>query len=374
MTAQRKLQQVIGIFKERRIAVWGIGRRFFSALLPVLEASGLVNNVEWLIDCSADKIGTDVSLSGRTITVYGPDILRGQTDNTIIIAAPVDYQTIRKEVQEKDYLNDVEMIAGAVLTESWYDLCLMNVKKPPEDYRRFQDQKIPKKIHTFWFSSDPIPVEYENCMGTWRRFCPDYEIIVWNLKTYTADDCLYYSQAVQQRQWAFASDYARADIVFREGGIYMDMDVEVVRPLDDLLYNEAYMGFENMEYVECGSGFGAVAGSIIIGEIRDVYKTIPFILPDGEQDRTTCPKRYSEVLWKHGLRKNGGFQLLENVTVFPFESLTAKSFGSGHIYRTKHTYTIHHHKGSWLPIDAGMRRDARYDLMKEYLDDGDALP
>ena len=147
----------------------------------------------------------------------------------------------------------------------------------------------------------------------------------------------------------------------------MDLDVEMIRPIDDLIYNDAYMSFESLGRIECGSGMGATKGNRIIDEICKSYESRPYFKEDGTWDNSTCPVRYTRVIEKHGLVKNGGFQFVEDITIFPFEVLTAKSFDTGIIYRTERTYTVHHHNGTWVPTLARDAMKRRYQEIGELL-------
>ena len=140
----------------------------------------------------------------------------------------------------------------------------------------------------------------------------------------------------------------------------MDLDVEMLRPIDDLLTNDAYMSFESLDRIECGSGMGAVKGNRILEEICESYEERPFIKEDGSMDLSTCPVRFTKVIEKHGLVKNGGFQEVEDITIYPFEVLTGKSFDTGIVYQTELSYTLHHHKGSWVPGTAKDAMERRY--------------
>lgn len=104
---------------------------------------------------------------------------------------------------------------------------------------------IPKKIHYCWFGGNPLPDSAKSCIASWRKFCPDYEIIEWNESNYDVNKIRYTQQAYACRKWSFVSDYARLDIIYQHGGIYLDTDVELLRPLDSLREYEGFMGFEN---------------------------------------------------------------------------------------------------------------------------------
>lgn len=120
---------------------------------------------------------------------------------------------------------------------------------------------IPKKIHYCWFGGNSLSSEVRKCIASWRRFCPDYEIIEWNEKNFDVDCIRYTADAYRDRRWAYVTDYARLKIVYEQGGIYLDTDVELLRPLDPLLENKVYFGMQRAGEVATGLGFGAEAGA-----------------------------------------------------------------------------------------------------------------
>ena len=216
-----------------------------------------------------------------------------------------------------------------------------------------------------------MPQLYLRCLDSWKKYAPDFEIKIWNLESYRPGRCLFFEQAIEHGNWAFASDYARADLLYRYGGIYMDLDVEMLRPIDDLLYNDAYMSFESQDRIECGSGMGAGPGHPILKEVCESYEERPYLKTDGTWDNSTCPVRYTKVIEKHGLRKDGGFQSVDDITVYPFEVLTGKSFDTGIIYNTQLSYTVHHHNGSWIPDPAHRAVRERYAKIQRFLAERD---
>ena len=123
---------------------------------------------------------------------------------------------------------------------------------------------IPKIIHYCWFGNGPIPEKDKKCINSWKKYCSDYKIIQWNEKNYDITKNKYMNQAYQQKKWGFVPDYARLDIIYTYGGIYLDTDVEIIKSFDSLLSNRGFAGFERPDYVNLGLGFGAEAENIII--------------------------------------------------------------------------------------------------------------
>ena len=129
---------------------------------------------------------------------------------------------------------------------------------------------IPKKIHYCWFGRNPLPESAKKCIESWKKYCPAYEIIEWNEDNFDLTENRYAREAYEQKKWAFVSDYARLKIVYEQGGIYMDVDVELIKPLDELTELDGYMGFEKeidgQMWIATGLGFGARAGHPIVGD------------------------------------------------------------------------------------------------------------
>ena len=148
---------------------------------------------------------------------------------------------------------------------------------------------IPKIIHYCWFGGNPLPELAQKCIASWKKYCPDYEIIEWNEANYDVSKCAYMKEAYQAKKWGFVPDYARFDIIHNHGGIYLDTDVEIIRSLDGLLENRAFMGFESENYVNPGLIIGGEAGSGEMECIMRWYETHHFMKESGEIDLTASP-------------------------------------------------------------------------------------
>ena len=207
---------------------------------------------------------------------------------------------------------------------------------------------IPKVIHYCWFGGNPFPDEYKKYMESWRKFCPDYEIIEWNESNYDVTKNKYMHEAYEAKKWAFVSDYARLDIIYNHGGIYLDTDVELIKSLDDLLINEAYMGFQDRIYVNTGLGFGAERGHETIKELRNYYNNIRFTNPDGSYNITACPIYQTRQLINRGLKRNNKKQIVAGITIYPLDYFAPKSPATLKMKITPNTYSIHHYSASWI--------------------------
>ncbi len=208
---------------------------------------------------------------------------------------------------------------------------------------------IPKIIHYCWFGGNEKPKLFKKCNKSWKKYCPDYEIIEWNESNFDLSSCpLYVRQAYEAKKWAFVSDYVRLKVVYDNGGIYLDTDVELKKNIDFLLDHKAFFGFERGKYIATGLGFGAEKGIEILLEIMQDYEGTPFIKNDGSYDLTTCPARNTKIFLTHGLEQNNSMQILNgDVLILPTVYLCPIDYYSGKLTHSKNTVAIHWFTSSW---------------------------
>lgn len=206
---------------------------------------------------------------------------------------------------------------------------------------------IPKQIHYCWFGRKPLPRLVGRCMESWERHCPDYTLTRWDESNAPLEDNLYVRQAYQAGKWAFVSDYVRLKALAEQGGIYLDTDVELVRPLDQYLPCEMFMGFESTRKIAT-CVVGAVPGHPFIGQLVELYRIRRFQEADGSLDETTNVEYITRELVRRGLRLNGARQQVGNISIYPAEYFSCKSLETGKIALTPHTAAVHHFQASWM--------------------------
>ena len=209
---------------------------------------------------------------------------------------------------------------------------------------------VPKIIHYCWFGGNPKPKLAEKCIKSWKKFCPDYQIIEWNEENFDVSAAPeYVCQAYAAKRWAFVTDYVRLKAMTEMGGIYMDTDVELVRPLDELLELPGFMGFQTNNEVATGLGFGARKGNSVVQALLRDYDALDFLKADGSADLTPCPERNTRVLQALGVRKDGTRQSIAEMEIFPAEYFCPMDFYSRELRVTPKTYSIHRYAESWKP-------------------------
>lgn len=209
---------------------------------------------------------------------------------------------------------------------------------------------IPKVIHYCWFGHNPLPPLAQKCIASWRKFFPDYEIKEWNENNFDINAIPYTAQAYKHKKYAFVSDYARFKILHENGGIYFDTDVEVIKPMDDILTKGAYFGRENESEFACnpGLGFACEPKSKLLEEMLDLYASMQFEAASGALNKKTIVEYFSEHLLKKGLQPKAGIIEFEGVYIYPSDYFCPKPSQFGKIQISENTRTIHHYAASWI--------------------------
>lgn len=216
---------------------------------------------------------------------------------------------------------------------------------------------IPKVIHYCWFGGNPLPALAEKCIASWKKYLPQYEIKRWDESNFEINIIPYTQQAYEAKKYAFVSDYARFWILYHYGGLYFDVDVEVIKPIDDIIEKGAYMGSQypilgednSLGFgVNPGLGFAVVAKNPVYKEFLDFYATLAFKKTDGTLNTETIVKYTTDILTKHGLKNSKGVQQLGDITIYPPEFFCPIDYDKRKIHITENTRTIHHYAESWF--------------------------
>lgn len=237
---------------------------------------------------------------------------------------------------------------------------------------------IPQIIHYCWFGGNTLPESAKKCIESWRKFLPDYEIWAWveaspqpspqerelnadKVMTFDVNVIPYTREAYEAKKFAFVSDYARFDILYQYGGIYFDTDVEVIKPLDDIIAKGAFMGREAGSWMKAydrpdglavapGLALGVEDGHPLYKEFLDVYKTLQFRLEDGTLNTKTICWHVTEILLKHGLTDNNEVvEQVAGVWIYPADVFCPMDHTQGNkVTLTDRTVSIHLYDCSWL--------------------------
>ena len=213
---------------------------------------------------------------------------------------------------------------------------------------------IPKIIHYCWFGRKPLPELAQNCLESWKRYFPDYEIKEWNELNFDVNQIPYIKDAYKAKKYAFVSDYARFWILYNYGGLYFDTDVEVIKPMNEILSKGPFMGFETQENegkmsfaVNPGLGLGTKPNLSFYKEVLDYYNDISFINLNGSYNQTTVVEHVTSLLERHGLQRINELQYCAGVYIYPKDYFCPMDYVTGEMNITENTYSIHHYMASW---------------------------
>ena len=207
---------------------------------------------------------------------------------------------------------------------------------------------IPKVIHYCWFGKGPIPEKEKQCIKTWEKFFPGYEMRFWNEENFDFFSCPFAIQAYEQKKYAFVSDYARAKLLYEYGGLYLDTDVKVVKSFTDLLEKaEGIVGFERKAFIGTAV-IACQAKDPCMKELLEYYETHDFIQEDGSFDNIANVSIMTDIMKERGLMLGGECQIIPGFEVFNRELFYPKKLDETEFRITDETVAIHMCSNSWL--------------------------
>ncbi len=205
---------------------------------------------------------------------------------------------------------------------------------------------IPKIIHYCWFGGNEKSKLIKRCIESWKKVCPDYEIIEWNESNFDIGICPYVKGAYDAKMWAYVSDYARFHILNQYGGIYLDTDVELLKPFDELLDNYAFAGFASDSVVATGLVFACEKDNWLCREVLSTYEGEEFI-NDSPEIILAIGRRVTSILVNHGLKTNGEKQNVDGIVIYPKYCFNPTD-GDMRAEVDNRAYSIHHYAATWF--------------------------
>ena len=222
---------------------------------------------------------------------------------------------------------------------------------------------IPKIVHYCWFGRNPLPESAVKCIDSWKKFLPDYQIKEWNEDNFDVNINPYTSDAYKAKKYAFVSDFARFWILYNYGGLYFDVDVEVVKPIDEIVEKGPFWGIENnggeSPLVAAGLGIGVPAGDTVYKEILDRYNSMKFLEEDGSICKFSMNPMISELFISRGLKGDGSVEKVGDHYFYPRDYFNPLDYFTGRLKKTENTRSIHWFMASWLPPEPKWKKKAK---------------
>lgn len=244
-------------------------------------------------------------------------------------------------------------------------------------YSRNINQKIktimiPKIIHYIWFGKKAMPDKIEKCINSWKKYLPEYKLMLWNEENFPIDEaCQFVKEAYKSGQYAFVSDYVRFYVLHKYGGIYLDTDVEFIKPLDDkILDNTAVLVLDNAGYIS-GSTIMAEAKNEFISDCIAHYHTMPFIKNDGTYNNEVINTHMQNRLKPFGYRISNCNQAVSYknnmICIYADEYFHVRSLLDGHLNLTQNSYCIHWHTILWASTKTKLINFFRINILVKIL-------
>lgn len=327
--------------KNKDIFVFGAGRALDSCL--DLYFSGI--KIHNIIDNNHDLWGNLINRNGEEIEIISlerfiSEIKDKNINNKLLMITSTFYAA--------EIIEDLDKIPELDGLECFSQILIRNTKEdiPPYDFSH-GIQKIPKKIHYIWVGGMKLPNEYKENIESWEKHNPEYEIIRWDESNYDFKKIPYMREAYESKAWGFVPNYARLDIIYHYGGIYLDTDVKVVKNLDSLLYDDAFFCMGCTDRVNQGCGFGAVAGHSVVLDMMKEFERNEFLLENGQPGKKPCHTFVHPVIKKYGFEICNEYQNKNGVVLYPNEVMSPLTvFGTDEFISDK-TLSIHKESGTW---------------------------
>lgn len=337
---------------DSRLVLFGSGAIGQVSTPEVLRNLGLLERIDCYIDNNQSKWGTYIEACGRNFEVRSPDYLQECNDNAVIILNISRFSEVIEQLEGMSCTNSMKCYVMPMMLI--HNFCM---KKSNGNPKISKDPLIPKKIHYMWLGRNPLPQKLERCINSWKEYCPDYEIIEWNEDNYDIGKHSYMRDAYEAKAYGFVPDFARIDILYNEGGFYLDTDVEIRRSIDDLRYQQAFCGVEKWQIINFGGLSGSIKGHPMLKEFLDSRQNVSFYNTDGSLNKNTCGFYDTKVAISHGYNINGETQCVDGMNIYAFDYFQPFDYMSGTINETENTHSIHWFNGGWLDEKMKMQNE-----------------
>ena len=326
-----------------RILMFGAGAIGQVSAPEILREYGLLSYVDCYLDNDQSKWGAQLEVCGKNFEIKPPVYLEECKGAAVILLNISRYTEVIRQLETMHCTEGMDCyIMPMMLLQNF---CTEKSKGAPV----FTDQAlIPKKLHYMWLGKNPLPDNLQKCIESWKKYCPDYEIIEWNEDNYDIGKHIYMKHAYEAKAYGFVPDYARLDILYNEGGFYLDTDVELRRSIEDLRFQESFCGVEKWQIINFGGLSGSVKGHTMLKAFLDRRADVDFYHKDGSLNRNTCGFYDTGVALKYGYKINGETQCINGMNIFASDYFQPFDYMSGIINETENTYSVHWFNGGWL--------------------------
>ena len=328
--------------KQKKVYIYGAGRSLESCIDIYFENKKICK----IVDNNPELWGKRIKHGQDDIEIIGLNRLKEEvfksekiSDNLIMISSPFYAAEIIEELDKIPELDGIECFLQILIRNTREEI------KPFEFSKGIS--KIPKKIHYIWIGGKELPDDYKRNIESWKKFNPDYEIIRWDESNYDFKKIPYMKEAYESKAWGFVPNYARLNIIYQYGGIYLDTDVEVLKSLNPLLNDNAFFSLGCADRINQGCGFGAMAGHSIVLDMMKEFEKTKFLLENGQPGKKPCHTFIHPVIKKYGFEICNKYQKRNGVVVYPNEVMSPLTIFDTEDFISEKTISLHKESGTW---------------------------
>lgn len=312
--------------------------------------------IESVVDNDVGKQGRNVMINGSMKPIISPHSLQRYDEDSfaVLISSDIYAYQIYRQLEGMLGEKNVDIFVLPLMISAHVD----DATGEHMLEERGGKDRIPKTIHYFWFSGEKKDDLSLKCIESWKRACPDYELKEWNSSNFDVTANPFAHEAYKQRKWAYVSDYARLDTVYKYGGIYLDLDVVLYKSLDVLLKNDFFVGFGPIRDIEAAV-FGAAKGCSLVKEMMDIYSDMEFNMETSMRLPNLQPLLLDRFFESKGFEINGRYQERDGMAIYPRELFSAKNWFTGEYEVTDAALGVHECAGGWAGKNGQGSKQAR---------------
>lgn len=348
--------------ENKKIIIYGAGMIGQVVIPSILQQYGLEEKVLYYVDRDKSKSEQSIPIGRNSCEIKSPDALFDVVADIVVLVTNSNFYPII------EFLDTIETLHGSEV----YLFPLMQLEelkhgKNPALIQTSTELLIPRKIHYCWFSENPIPDSLQKCIDSWKKKCPNYEIICWNENNYDVNQRRYTAEAYANQKYGFVADVARFDILYEHGGVYLDTDVELLKSLDEMLYQEAFIGTEKWGNINSGGGCGAVPQHPMIKALLQRRENLSFVREDGKLNLDTNGIYETGVFLDHGFEVKNETQVINHMTVYPPKVFHPLDYITCEQSCVPETVSVHYFSGTWMDAKEIKNRTDTQDKYKKVL-------
>ena len=206
-----------------------------------------------------------------------------------------------------------------------------------------------KYIHYCWFGGKPLPKLAKKCIKSWKKYLPDFEIMLWNEENSNLDECAFVKEAYENKKWAFVADYVRTKAMYEYGGIYFDTDMEIIKPIDELLDSKkGFLGVEDSHMIACGVWYEPKPKSYLSEKLLEFYRSQEYFEKENMY-KISIPRLISGILKDFDSSNFETQTLKHDEVIYKREYFYPLSYNHQYNIFTENTCMIHYYDASWTP-------------------------